>query len=75
MKEKKEVIRKNIRMSKTIGDWVEEKAAELGISQANLMVTAIAEYKKQDEVLNAMKNYEGIMQKIKEIDLKERKTP
>ena len=72
MKEKKEVIRKNIRMSKIIGDWVEEKAAELGISQANLMVMAIAEYKKQDEALNAMKNYEGIMQKIKEIDLKER---
>jgi len=49
-----ELVRKNIRMSPKIAKWYEDKAAELGVSQANLMVMALHEYIKQDQVVDVV---------------------
>lgn len=65
--EKTELVRKNIRMSQYVAEWYEEKAKQLGISQTNLMVMALAEYIKQDQALNMMSNFEYVMQELENL--------
>ncbi len=46
------LVRKNIRMGDELASWYEDRANRLGVSQANLMVMALAEYVKQEKVAN-----------------------
>lgn len=62
-----ELVRKNIRMSQYVAEWYEEKAKQLGISQTNLMVMALAEYIKQDQAVNMMSNFDYVMQQLEEL--------
>ena len=59
-------VRKNLTMSNEIASWYEEKAKELGISQSNMMVMALAEYIKQEKALDMMSNLEEMMKKLEE---------
>ena len=53
-------------MSNEIASWYEEKAKELGISQSNMMVMALAEYIKQEKALDMMSNLEEMMKKLED---------
>jgi len=59
-------VRKNLTMSNEIASWYEEKAKELGISQSNMMVMALAEYIKQEKALDMMSNLEEMMKKLED---------
>lgn len=48
----KKLVSKHIRMSQKIAKWYEDKAKDLGVSQTNLMVMALNEYIKQDQVVD-----------------------
>lgn len=50
-------VRKNITMGEEIANWYEERASRLGMSQTNLMITALAEYIKQEKVANLFDEY------------------
>lgn len=58
------VVRKNIRMSSEVADWYEKRAKELGVSQSNLMIMALAEYIKQDKTIRTMSNLEKMLEKL-----------
>lgn len=75
MSKKKPLARKNIFMAQQIAKWYEKQSEETGMSQSNLMVLALHKFMTEQEALNAMKNYEGIMQKIEELEKKVEKTP
>lgn len=59
-----ELVRKNIRMSEDVANWYEVRAQELGVSQSNLMVMALAEYIKQEKTVDVMSNLQMIMTKL-----------
>ncbi len=61
------LVRKNIRMSKEVADWYEKKAVQLGVSQTNLMVMALAEYIKQDATVDVMSNLQTIMAQLENV--------
>lgn len=65
--EKAELVRKNIRMSQIVANWYEEKSIELGISQTNLMVMALAEYMKQDKAMEMMANFQYVSDQLEEL--------
>lgn len=69
-----ELIRKNIRMSETVANWYEEKAVELGVSQTNLMVMALADYIKQDKAVNMMSNFEYVMVELDKLKAEAKKS-
>lgn len=54
-------------MSDEIANWYENKASDLGVSQSNLMVMALAEYMKQENAMIVMANIQEIMQQAKEL--------
>lgn len=58
----KKLVSKHIRMSQKIAKWYEDKAEDLGVSQTNLMVMALNEYIKQDDVVN-MVDYLKVLEK------------
>jgi hypothetical protein len=60
-------VRKNLTMSNEIAAWYEEKAKELGISQSNMMVMALAEYVKQDKTIDVMSNLEEYISRLEQI--------
>ena len=60
------VVRKNIRMSPEVADWYEKKAKELGVSQSNLMIIALAEYVKQEKTIRTMSNLERMIEKLED---------
>ena len=62
-----ELVRKNIRMSKKIAEWYEEKAKEMGVSQSNLMAMALADYIRQEKAIDGMEGFEGLIKALKEI--------
>jgi len=47
-----ERVRKNIRMSKELAEWYEEKALQMGVTQSNLMVMALSNYMSQEKAVN-----------------------
>lgn len=51
-------------MSSKVAEWYEEKSKELGVSQSNLMVMALSEYIKQDQVVDMVEMFK-ILQKEK----------
>lgn len=59
-------VRKNLTMSNEIATWYEEKAKELGISQSNVMVMALADYIKQEKALDLMSNLEEMMKRLED---------
>lgn len=66
------LVRKNIRMSSEVAGWYEEKAKELGVSQSNLMVMALADYIKQENTIKMMSQFEEIVGKLESYDSKEK---
>ena len=66
-----ELVRKNIRMSKKVAEWYEEKAKKLGVSQSNLMIMALGEYIKQEDVIFMMSNLEEMIKKLEDNRRKE----
>lgn len=60
-------------MSPGVAEWYEKKANELGISQTNLMVMALAEYIKQDQAMKMMSNFEYVMQQVQELKEEQQK--
>ena len=64
-----ELVRKNIRMSQKIAKWYEDKAKDLGVSQTNLMVMALNEYIKQDQVVDMVDYF-----KVLEVQAQQSKT-
>lgn len=59
------LVRKNIRMSKEIAKWYEDKAKDLGISQSSLMVIALGDYIKQEKALNMPADIQFLLNQVK----------
>ncbi len=66
MKQNKQetLVRKNIRMSPSLARWFENKAAELGVSQTNIRVIALNEYRKQEDTVAWMRDVDDLMEKM-----------
>lgn len=62
MKANLNVVRMNIRISKKIRKYFEEKSEETGVPQAHLMALALEEYVDQKEVIRFTSS--GEVQKI-----------
>ena len=62
MKANLNVVRMNIRISKKIRKYFEEKSEDTGVPQANLMALALEEYVDQKEVIRFTSS--GEVQKI-----------
>ena len=58
------LVSKHIRMSSKIAEWYENKAKELGVSQTNIMVMALADYIKQDKTVDVMSNMQELMNQL-----------
>lgn len=56
-------------MSQKIAKWYEDKAKDLGVSQTNLMVMALNEYIKQDQVVDMVDYF-----KVLEVQAQQSKT-
>lgn len=65
------LVRKNIRMSEQVASWYEDRAIDLGVSQTNLMVMALAEYIKQDKTIDMMSNLQNMVQQLEQAQLEE----
>lgn len=65
-----ELVRKNIRMSKNIANWYEDRASKMGISQTALMVTALHSYMKQDDTINFMVDFKEMYASLGEDEKK-----
>jgi len=63
------IVRKNIRMSKSIAEWYERRSAETGISQSNLMTMALDAYIKQEEAINTMKGFKEMVEQLESLNL------
>lgn len=51
-----QLVRKNIRMSKEVAKYYEDKAALMGVSQSAVMVMALTDYIKQEKTIDMMSN-------------------
>lgn len=45
-------VRKNIRMSRQLAEWYENKAKQMGVTQSNLMVMALSHYMSQEKTVD-----------------------
>lgn len=62
---KRELVRKNVYMSKALGDWYEEKAVAMGVSQSALMVMALQRFYEQDKALEASGQLPELIEALK----------
>lgn len=60
-------IRVNIRVSKQVKEWFENKSEETGISQSALMSMALSDHIEQKEGLKAMGNMSFFIDKLDQI--------
>lgn len=60
------LISKHVRMSQEVAEWYENRSKEIGITQTNLMVMALADYIKQEKTLDMMSKLEGMMKKLED---------
>lgn len=58
------IVRKGIRMSEDLANWYEERAKELGVSQSNLMIMALAQYIDQQKSINVMDKLQEMIKKM-----------
>ena len=67
---KKEIklVRKNIYMSKEIGDYYEKQAEKTGMSQSNLMVMALHKNMQEQQAVEAMNKYYEMDNRVKELE-------
>lgn len=67
MEDKDYTVRVNIRMSKELKSWYEQKAKREGMAYSAFMVMALREYMKQ-EVMGTSLSEAIALNKLKEID-------
>lgn len=61
-------VRVNIKISRAIKTWFENKSEETGINQSALMAMALSEYIDQKEGMKLMDNMTAFMSKIDDIE-------
>lgn len=57
-------------MSTEISQWYAEKSAELGVPQSSLMTIALSEYIRNDQAMKFANNFDNILVKLKEIQMR-----
>lgn len=57
-------LRKNIQMSRQLAQWYEDKAKELGMSQSAIMVIALNEYIRTQEMKPTVVNFQEFVKEI-----------
>lgn len=67
MPRNKELVRKNIYMSKDIAKFYEEYSKKIGITQSSLMVMALKTYMDQMQAIEVAKNVPEWLMQIQEI--------
>ena len=67
-KKESKLVRKNIFMSKQIGDYYEKEAEKTGMSQSNLMVMALHKNMQEQQAIEAMNKYYEMEKRVKELE-------
>ena len=62
------LVRKNIFMSKEIGDYYEKQAEKTGMSQSNLMVMALHKNMQEQQAVEAMNKYYEMEKRVKKLE-------
>jgi len=57
------LIRKNVRMSAELAQWVEVEAEKRGTSQSSLIVNIVYEYARQDKAMITLDQLKGMVNK------------
>lgn len=68
------LVRKTIRMSPELARWFEDEADSLGMSQSNLMIMALSEYRKQQKVIEISAGYPDIIKQFQKLAEEKGKT-
>jgi hypothetical protein len=66
----RETVRVNVTISTDLHKWYSNEANLYGCSVSSLMAIALAQYKQNQEGLNALKDINGIMGKIQDLSKK-----
>lgn len=60
------LVRKNVRMSPELAEWVEKEAEKRGVSQSGLITNIVHEYARQDKAMISLDELKGIMKQNKD---------
>lgn len=64
-----EMVRVNTRVSKPMNDWLDKQSIETGIPKSTIVMLALENYKREQEVMGAMGDMSAIMAKLDELQL------
>jgi len=60
------LIRKSVRMSPELAEWVDKEAERRGVSQSGLITNIVHEYARQDKAMISLDELKGIIKQNKE---------
>lgn len=64
----KEMVRINTRISSVANDWLDNRAAETGLSKSALVMLAVESYIQQTQVVKSMADMNSLMEKLEAIE-------
>lgn len=68
--EKVEMVRVNTRISSTLNEWLDKRSATTGMPKSTIVMLALEEYRKQEEVIESMADMNSIMEKLQQMERK-----
>jgi len=67
---KVEMVRVNTRISSTLNEWLDKRSANTGMPKSTIVMLALEEYRKQEEVIESMADMNSIMEKLQQLERK-----
>lgn len=66
----REMIRVNTRISKTSNEWLDNYSAETGLPKSTIIMMAIEDFIKEQEVMDRMADMGDILAKLEQLEKK-----
>lgn len=60
--------RLNVRVSKSINDWLDARSKETGISKSSLVFLALEQYKRDTSVIENMDKFQSVYEKLEDLE-------
>lgn len=67
---KVEMVRVNTRISSTLNEWLDKRSANTGMPKSTIVMLALEEYRKQEEVIESMADMNSVMEKLQQLERK-----
>lgn len=65
-----EIVRVNTRIPKHLNEWIDSQAESSGLSKSAVILTALQNYKREQDALDMMGVISEMMEKIEQLEAK-----